>query len=123
MSGGSRTRTELTQDAFLDGRIAISQPAKGFRAGLDSVLLAAAVSSSAREILELGAGAGAAACCVLADLPEAAITAIEMQHEMVELLEKNLTENGFAERSRAIDLDLLRLRVEFLVSPMIRRET
>src|SRR5215217_6522799 len=33
----------LTRDAFLGGRLNLSQPRNGFRAGLDSVLLGAAV--------------------------------------------------------------------------------
>ena len=36
-------RPEVTHDAFLGGKLTITQPAKGFRAGLDSVLLGAAV--------------------------------------------------------------------------------
>ena len=33
----------LTEDGFLGGRLRILQPEKGFRAGIDSVFLAAAV--------------------------------------------------------------------------------
>jgi tRNA1(Val) A37 N6-methylase TrmN6 len=39
-------RGEVTHDAFLGGRLTIAQPAKGFRAGLDSVLLGAAIGHS-----------------------------------------------------------------------------
>ena len=31
----------ITENSFLDGKLSIFQPIKGFRAGLDSVLLAA----------------------------------------------------------------------------------
>ena len=34
----------VTRDAFLGGRLTLSQPSHGFRAGLDSVLLGAAVA-------------------------------------------------------------------------------
>ena len=52
---------ELTDDAFLGGRVQAWQPAKGFRAGLDSVTLAAAVPARPKEqVCELGTGVGVA---------------------------------------------------------------
>ena len=33
----------LTEDRFLGGRLVLAQPRKGYRAGIDPVLLAAAV--------------------------------------------------------------------------------
>jgi tRNA1Val (adenine37-N6)-methyltransferase len=33
----------LTEDGFLGGRLKVLQPEKGFRAGIDSVLLAATI--------------------------------------------------------------------------------
>ena len=38
----------VTRDAFLGGRLTVSQPRHGFRAGLDSVLLGAAVVAGAQ---------------------------------------------------------------------------
>ncbi|WOR13593.1 methyltransferase [Hyphomonas sp. FCG-A18] len=53
--------TLTTVDDFLSGRVQVVQPAKGFRAGTDSVLLAAALNAGARgEALEIGCGAGGA---------------------------------------------------------------
>ncbi len=46
-------------DKFLNGRVIVRQPEQGFRAGLDAVMLAAAVPDGANA-LELGAGAGTA---------------------------------------------------------------
>ena len=43
---------------FLDGRVIVRQPETGFRAGLDAVMLAAAVPRGRCKALELGAGAG-----------------------------------------------------------------
>ena len=46
MTAGPSTTTAsaaTSEDVFLGGRLTIRQPAKGFRAGLDAVLLAAAV--------------------------------------------------------------------------------
>ena len=48
-----------TLDRFLDGRVVAAQPASGFRAGHDTVLLAAAVpAASGSVVIELGSGAG-----------------------------------------------------------------
>ena len=49
-----------TRDAFLGGTLTVAQPAKGFRAGLDSVLLGAAVGPGRGTMLDLGAGVGTA---------------------------------------------------------------
>ncbi|MCB9993322.1 MAG: methyltransferase [Hyphomicrobiaceae bacterium] len=107
MTVADTSLTGTTSDAFLGGRITIRQPLKGFRAGLDSVLLAASVSQSATRVLELGAGAGAIACCILADLPNAELTLIERQPQMLALLRDNIAANGFAERCEVVQGDLL----------------
>ena len=51
-------RPEVTHDAFLGGRLTIAQPARGFRAGLDSVLLGASTGHGQGQLLDLGAGGG-----------------------------------------------------------------
>jgi tRNA1(Val) A37 N6-methylase TrmN6 len=55
----------LTRDAFLGGRLIVSQPRNGFRAGMDSVLLGAAVGEKSQSLLDLGAGPGTAALVAL----------------------------------------------------------
>jgi tRNA1(Val) A37 N6-methylase TrmN6 len=51
----------VTKDAFLNGEVHVFQPAKGFRAGTDSVLLAAALDADATgAALEVGCGSGGA---------------------------------------------------------------
>ena len=60
----------LTEDGFLDGRLRILQPEKGFRAGIDSVFLAAAIPCAAGEtVYEAGIGTGVAALCVWPAIP------------------------------------------------------
>lgn len=99
--------SQTTKDAFLDGRVHVVQPLKGFRSGLDSVLLAASVNSGSTNILELGAGAGTVICCVLADLPKAHAILAERQSDMVTLAHRNLQENGLSKRARALELDVM----------------
>ena len=51
----------VTYDRFLGGAVTVVQPARGYRAGMDAVLLAASLSAKPGESLaEAGSGAGAA---------------------------------------------------------------
>lgn len=95
-----------TRDAFLGGRLIVSQPARGFRAGLDSVLLGAAVSGTSSRLLDLGAGVGTAALVALADLSELSATLVEADPQMLALAALNLGENGFGERARTVGVNL-----------------
>ena len=95
-----------TTDSFLDGRVQAIQPEKGFRAGLDSVLLAASVSANSSTLLELGAGVGVASCCVLADLPETDAVMAEIESTYCELAHQNIVLNGFDKRANAIMVDV-----------------
>ena len=95
-----------TRDAFLGGRIVVSQPASGFRAGLDSVLLGAAVRPGPGAVLDLGAGVGTAALVALANATGRTATLVEADADMAALAALNLQQNGFAERGRVVTLDV-----------------
>ena len=85
----------LTCDGFLGGSLRIWQPAKGYRAGVDPVVLAAAVPVRAGEtVLELGCGVGTAALCLLARVPGARVTGLEVQPDYAALAERNAAENN-----------------------------
>src|SRR5215212_6224169 len=92
-------RTGVTSDAFLGGRLTIAQPEKGFRAGLDSVLLGAAVGHTSGPLLDLGAGVGTAALVALADHDALTATLVESDADAAELATANLAANGFAARA------------------------
>lgn len=80
---------ELTQDAFLGGRVQAWQPKAGYRAGVDPVLLAAACPAQAGEtVLELGCGVGVASLC-LAWRTGAQVTGLEMQPRYAQLARRN----------------------------------
>src|SRR6476646_10863262 len=83
-------RTDVTHDSFLGGRLIITQPAKGFRAGLDSVLLGAAVGHTAGAVLDLGAGVGTAALVALAHHSGLTATLVESDPEMAALADINI---------------------------------
>ena len=96
----------LTRDAFLGGRLTVSQPDKGFRAGLDSVLLGAAVSEGSRRLLDLGAGVGTAALVAMAELTGLSGTLVEADPAMAALAALNLGTNGMVDRGKVLQLDL-----------------
>lgn len=96
----------LTRDAFLGGRLTVSQPAKGFRAGLDSVLLGAAVRANSRSLLDLGAGAGTAALVAMTGLPQLGATLVEADPAMAALAGLNTEANGMAARSKVLLVDV-----------------
>lgn len=102
---------EVTDDRLLGGRVRLRQPAVGYRAAIDPVLLAAAVPAeerggTSRTVLDLGCGVGAAALCLLARLPEVEVTGLEVQPRLAELARDNAALNGWAERFRVVDGDL-----------------
>lgn len=104
--------SELSQttDAFLGGRLIIAQPSLGYRAGLDAVLLAAAVPSSrsgaAETVLDLGAGVGVVGLCLATRLPTAHVTLLETQPELVRLASLNIATNQLDQRARVIAADV-----------------
>ena len=52
--------SDLTDDKFLMGRLRLLQPARGYRAATDPVLLAAACpAEGGQSVLDLGCGDGA----------------------------------------------------------------
>ncbi len=106
MSGADKT-CEVVEDALLDGRVRLRQPAKGYRVAIDPVFLAAAVPARPNtHALDLGCGVGAAALCLLARVPEARIAGLEVQAELAALARVNATLNGFDERFRVVEGDL-----------------
>jgi tRNA1(Val) A37 N6-methylase TrmN6 len=96
-----------TCDAFLDGRIHVRQPAKGFRSGLDAVFLAAACPAEPGDaVLEAGCGAGAASLCLLARVPDIKVTGIEADPALAALARENAGANGFGESFDVVEADV-----------------
>lgn len=93
-------RADLTEDKFLGGRLMLMQPAKGYRAGVDPVFLAAAVAAYEGEsVLDLGCGVGAAALCLGARVEGLRLVGVERQAAYAELARMNAFDND-------IDLDV-----------------
>lgn len=87
--------TELTCDDFLGGRLRILQPARGYRAGADAVMLAAACPAAPGEtVLELGCGAGVASLCLARRVGDLELTGLERQAEYAALARRNAEANA-----------------------------
>ncbi|MEL7216694.1 MAG: methyltransferase [Pseudomonadota bacterium] len=79
----------------MGGRVMLRQPRVGYRAATDAVFLAAACPAQAGEsVLDLGLGVGAAALCLLARVPGAEVTGLEVQAAYAELARKNAQAAG-----------------------------
>lgn len=99
----------LTRDAFLGGRLTILQPEAGPRAGIDAVLLAAAVpavAGNAERVLEAGMGAGVVALALAHRVEDAQVTGIEIQPDLVALAQENARLNGLQARVSVVRADV-----------------
>lgn len=84
----------LSHDAFLGGALRIAQPRRGYRAGIDPVLLAASLPARAGEsVLDLGCGTGVAALCLGARVPGVRLTGLELQPRYAALARQNADRN------------------------------
>ncbi|MEQ9518137.1 MAG: methyltransferase [Parvibaculum sp.] len=93
-----------TDDGFLGSRLKILQPTKGYRAGLDAVMLAASVDAKAGErVLDLGAGVGTASLCLACRLTDVRAAGLEVQPDLVALANENASRNGLSARVTFIE--------------------
>lgn len=97
LDGGKVTGTT---GRLLDGRITLLQPASGYRAAIDPVLLAAAVPavSPDQAVLDVGCGGGAATLCYAERVPAARITGLELQPLRAQEARENVRINMMSER-------------------------
>src|SRR5471032_724207 len=89
---------ETSQDGFLGGRLLLRQPKKGYRAGMDAALLAAACDAGpSQSVVEAGCGAGAALLSAALRRPQSRFTGIERDPAALALARANITDNGLGE--------------------------
>ncbi len=104
----------VTEDRFLGERIVVRQPEHGFRAGLDAVMLAAAVPALAgEEVLELGAGAGTASLCLARRVADVRVKGIEIDSELVALANANAASNEMGARVSFVAADAFALPAQY----------
>jgi tRNA1(Val) A37 N6-methylase TrmN6 len=97
-----------TDDAFLGGALHILQPVSGYRAGLDAVMLAAAVSAEATgaRVLDVGAGVGTAGLCLARRAASTHVTLFEREPALACLARENVARNGLGDRVSVVDGDV-----------------
>ncbi|MDG4880570.1 methyltransferase [Mesorhizobium sp. WSM4884] len=99
-----------TVDAFHRGRFWLVQPRQGHRAGMDAMMLAAAVPSAfSGGLADFGAGAGAAALAVLSRCPQSRAVLVERSAEMAAFAAATLAHPGNAHlvgRASALTADV-----------------
>lgn len=96
-----------TLDGFLGNRLFVAQPRRGFRAGHDSVLLAASVPAQANDhALELGSGVGVASLCLAARVGTCRITGIEIDPALVATADENAARNDMSARVSFVCADV-----------------
>lgn len=96
---------EITEDTVLDGRVTLRQPARGYRAGMDAALLAAACGAGPR-VLEAGCGPGGALLAAAARRPQDRFVGVERDASAVALGRGNIALNGMADRVEIIEADV-----------------
>jgi tRNA1(Val) A37 N6-methylase TrmN6 len=111
MRSESPLTAESSVDAFHRGAFFLVQPAsKGHRAGLDAMVLAAAVPNGfSGRLADLGAGAGAAGLAVAVRCPDASIVLVEREPAMLDYARQGLAlpENiAFRDRVAVLDADV-----------------
>ena len=99
---------DLTCNAFLGGAVQLWQPKRGYRAGVDPVLLAAAVPAKPdQQVLELGCGAGQVLLCLAARVAGLDLTGVELQADYADLARRNAAANAVTMTVETADLSAL----------------
>jgi len=99
----------VSDDAFLGGQLRILQPRQGYRAGLDAVMLAAAVADregAPFRVLDAGAGVGTAGLCVAWRCPSAKVVLVERAPDLVALARENIARNRLDDRVSVVEADI-----------------
>lgn len=90
---------ETSDDGFLGQRLNVLQPKKGYRAGIDAVMLAASIPAvSGDHVLDLGAGVGVASLCLASRCDGVRVSGLEIQPDLAATAQKNAVRNRLSDR-------------------------
>jgi tRNA1(Val) A37 N6-methylase TrmN6 len=93
---------DVTENLILGGRVRLRQPAKGYRAGMDAALLAAACDAKPGEtVIEAGCGVGAVMLAAARRREGASFVGVEREEAALALAQENVLANGLADRVQA----------------------
>ena len=97
----------VTEDWLLNEQVRIFQPEKGYRAGLDAILLAASLPErKGQRILDMGCGAGGALFPAAWRLADTEFVGLERDAVMVPLAKQGIEANGFSDRLSIAEQDV-----------------
>jgi len=89
----------------------ISQPEKGYRFSLDSLILAAHIQPKGNEtVMDMGCGCGIISLILAQRYPNLKITGIEIQEELYDYARKNILANGFENSIHVLHQDIRTLQ-------------
>jgi len=99
------TSCDITEDAFLGGRLRLRQPRAGHRAGHDAVLLAAATAArTGQRVADFGAGVGAAGLALASRVGGLDLVLVEIDPRLAALAGDNAALNDIAARVVVLDV-------------------
>ncbi|RAK60461.1 methyltransferase [Phenylobacterium hankyongense] len=98
---------QTTEDRVLDGRVRLRQPERGYRAGLDAALLAAACDAGdGARVLDAGCGAGGVLLAAAVRRPGASFVGVERDVRALALARENIALNGLDARVQVVEGDV-----------------
>jgi len=96
---------EITEDAFLGGRLRLKQKRSGHRAGHDAILLAAATEARTGDrVVDFGAGIGTAGLALARRIPGVRLCLVEIDPELAGLARDNAAANAIAAETIVLDV-------------------
>lgn len=96
----------VTHDTLFAGRLTCLQHREGYRFAIDAVLLAHfAAPRPGEKVLELCAGNGVVSLIMAYRQPQLAVTALELQPQLVGLLRSNVALNHYEQRITVVEGD------------------
>jgi tRNA1Val (adenine37-N6)-methyltransferase len=105
-------QSQTTRDILGDEKLSVVQHERGYRFGLDALLLATDIPELGDHptVVELGAAQGIVSLCVACQHPDAHVIAVERQDSLFGLLEQNITENKLDDHIEAVHGDVRKFR-------------
>jgi tRNA1(Val) A37 N6-methylase TrmN6 len=101
------TAAAVTEDRVLGGRVTLRQPARGYRAGLDAALLAAACDARPGErVIDVGCGVGAVMLAAAARRPGVLFVGVERDAAALQLARENIAANAVEGRVEGLEGDV-----------------
>lgn len=101
----SELACQVTEDAFLGGKLRLHQPKSGHRAGHDAMLLAAATPACAGDrVVDFGAGVGAAGLAVATRVGGIKLVLAEIDEALAEMARANAMNNAIAAEVLVLDV-------------------